>query len=113
MAKEEWGSKRSCLNPACGARFYDLKRNPIVCPRCGTEFDPQTAAKPRRPRPAAPAPERKDVASPTEIDVGIGAPEEAGDEDDVIGRAPRFDEDEDDAEVFEAIDGGDAAAADR
>ena len=105
MAKEEWGSKRSC--PDCGARFYDLKRNPIVCPRCGTEFDLQTAAKPRRPRPAAP--ERKDVAPPTEID----ASEETGDEDDAIGRASRFGEDEDDTDVFEVIDGGDAAAADR
>ncbi|MGB0671459.1 MAG: TIGR02300 family protein, partial [Rhodospirillales bacterium] len=32
MAKPEWGTKRACQS--CGARFYDLGRNPIVCPKC-------------------------------------------------------------------------------
>ena len=27
MAKAEWGLKRTCLS--CGARFYDLQREPI------------------------------------------------------------------------------------
>ncbi|MCX7932423.1 MAG: FYDLN acid domain-containing protein, partial [Rhodovarius sp.] len=30
MAKPELGSKRTCVS--CGARFYDLMRNPAVCP---------------------------------------------------------------------------------
>ncbi len=38
MAKEVWGAKRVCQNLGCGARFYDLMRNPILCPKCGTEF---------------------------------------------------------------------------
>ncbi len=48
MTKAELGTKRLC--PNCGARYYDLNHDPIVCPRCGTEFEvavtrvrPQTA----------------------------------------------------------------------
>ena len=37
MAKVEWGKKRKCLN--CNAKFYDLNKNPIVCPICNTVFD--------------------------------------------------------------------------
>jgi len=32
--KEARGTKRTCQNPECGARFYDLNRDPIVCPIC-------------------------------------------------------------------------------
>ena len=52
MAKAEWGTKRTCLS--CGARFYDLRREPIVCPACGATVDATAQSKPRRAR-AAPA----------------------------------------------------------
>lgn len=29
------GTKRTCQNDECGSRFYDLNRDPIVCPICG------------------------------------------------------------------------------
>jgi uncharacterized protein (TIGR02300 family) len=32
------GTKRTCQ--ACEARFYDLGRNPIVCPMCGAHYAP-------------------------------------------------------------------------
>lgn len=48
MAKAEWGSKRIC--PACSVRYYDMKKNPPVCPRCGTVFDPETLLRARRGR---------------------------------------------------------------
>ena len=48
MAKPEWGVKRACL--ACGTHFYDMQKQPIVCPNCGTVFDPETIFKPRRAR---------------------------------------------------------------
>lgn len=32
------GTKHVC--PACEARFYDLKRSPIVCPACSSLFVP-------------------------------------------------------------------------
>ncbi len=50
MAKPEWGAKRICHN--CGARYYDLQRDPIVCPKCGTEYDPEAFLKSRRSRSA-------------------------------------------------------------
>src|SRR5215510_8416206 len=37
--KAERGAKRTCRNPECGARFYDLNRDPIVCPICQTVFE--------------------------------------------------------------------------
>lgn len=48
MAKPEWGTKRTC--PHCGARFYDLRRETIVCPKCDTPYDAQVDAKPKRVR---------------------------------------------------------------
>ncbi len=36
MAKPELGNKHQCQN--CGARFFDLNKNPITCPKCGTVF---------------------------------------------------------------------------
>lgn len=48
MAKPEWGAKRICHN--CGARYYDLQRDPIICPKCGTEYDPEAFLKSRRSR---------------------------------------------------------------
>jgi uncharacterized protein (TIGR02300 family) len=34
------GTKRTCQ--ACEVRFYDLARNPIVCPMCGAHYAPPT-----------------------------------------------------------------------
>jgi uncharacterized protein (TIGR02300 family) len=36
VAKPELGAKRQCQ--ACAAKFFDLNRDPIVCPKCGTVF---------------------------------------------------------------------------
>ncbi|MGB4100548.1 MAG: TIGR02300 family protein [Alphaproteobacteria bacterium] len=46
MAKPEWGLKRLC--PGCGTRYYDMKKNPPVCPSCKTVFDPEVLMKTRR-----------------------------------------------------------------
>lgn len=32
------GTKRTCQNSECGARFYDLNRNPIICPICSSKY---------------------------------------------------------------------------
>lgn len=36
MAKPELGNKHQCQD--CGARFFDLNKSPITCPKCGTIF---------------------------------------------------------------------------
>lgn len=42
------GTKRIC--PKCGAKFYDLNKNPAKCPKCSHSYDPSVAVKPRRGR---------------------------------------------------------------
>ena len=37
--KQARGTKRTCQSDECGARFYDLSRNPIACPVCGSIYD--------------------------------------------------------------------------
>lgn len=56
MAKPELGTKRLCAN--CGAKFYDLSKTPIVCPKCETVFViPVVTSRSRQPEPvAAPVP---------------------------------------------------------
>lgn len=58
MAKQEWGVKRACL--ACGTRFYDMQKDPILCPSCGVKFDVESIFRPRRSR----APVEEPVAKP-------------------------------------------------
>ncbi|HXF53813.1 MAG TPA: TIGR02300 family protein [Hyphomicrobiaceae bacterium] len=53
--KQARGTKRTCQNPDCGSRFYDLDRDPIVCPICGSEYVIATAPL------VAAAPEEKDL----------------------------------------------------
>ncbi len=33
MAKLELGNKRTCQQ--CGTKFFDLNKNPVICPKCG------------------------------------------------------------------------------
>jgi uncharacterized protein (TIGR02300 family) len=37
VAKPELGIKRLCAS--CGAKFYDLSKSPIVCPKCSTVYE--------------------------------------------------------------------------
>jgi uncharacterized protein (TIGR02300 family) len=53
VVKANWGSKRTCQS--CGARFYDLNKSPIKCPKCGREHDREDFVKVRRGRGAAAA----------------------------------------------------------
>ena len=50
MSKPELGTKRDC--PSCGAKFYDLNKNPVVCPKCEHEYVPDTGMKAKRAKPA-------------------------------------------------------------
>ncbi|HYM33284.1 MAG TPA: TIGR02300 family protein [Candidatus Cybelea sp.] len=103
MAKPEWGTKRRCTS--CGAVFYDLRKDPIICPRCQTVHQPELLLKPRRSRPeekAAPKP--PPPPKPVEPEEPAAAEEEAEDEA-FIEDASELGEDEDDmAEVIEGAD---------
>ena len=69
MAKPEWGSKRIC--PSCGTRYYDLLREPVVCPKCSTPFDPEALLRARRARPAAPVAKELEPVGTEEVDPDI------------------------------------------
>jgi uncharacterized protein (TIGR02300 family) len=62
MAKPELGIKRVCVS--CGTRFYDLTKQPAVCPKCGTE---QPAEQPRPRRAGGNVVEEKRRAKPVPV----------------------------------------------
>ena len=53
MIKPDMGTKQDC--PNCGARFFDLNRDPITCPACETVVVPEAPTKTRRKASAAKA----------------------------------------------------------
>jgi uncharacterized protein (TIGR02300 family) len=129
VVKAELGTKRTC--PSCTARFYDLMKNPITCPKCGASFVAEvllpskgdsSAHAPPKPRPVIepevePAPDvelvsleeaepqgEDETAAIEDVDLGEEVPVE-GEEDDVFLEA----EEEDEAAVPDIIGGpGDA-----
>ncbi|GJE04397.1 MULTISPECIES: TIGR02300 family protein [Methylobacterium] len=50
MARPELGLKRQCMS--CGAKFYDLNRDPATCPKCGTVYQIAALTTTRMPAPA-------------------------------------------------------------
>ena len=65
MAKPELGTKRLCGN--CAAKFYDLGKEPIVCPKCHTVLQLVTSARGRpEPARAQPAAEEETQAPETQ-----------------------------------------------
>jgi len=89
VAKAEWGQKRIC--PNCSTRYYDMKKNPPVCPSCGTAFDPEILLRTRRGRAAPKAAAAVAVVIPDEVEIPVAAGEEA--EDAVIEDAEELGED--------------------
>jgi uncharacterized protein (TIGR02300 family) len=131
VAKPELGTKRLCAS--CGAKFYDLNKDPIHCPKCGTVYEvapvvtrggrPDAAAA-ARPAPAAevatPEPQEVETVSLEEADAeasGAKKPAtgdaEAGDDDVEIDESLDDDDDntfieeqeEEDADVTDIIGG--------
>ena len=76
MAKLELGNKHQCQN--CGAKFFDLNKDPIVCPKCGTVF--QSVAARARPAAKAEEEEETEVATPAGVEVVSLDEVEAGEE---------------------------------
>ena len=108
MPKAEWGVKRTCQS--CGAVFYDLRRDPITCPKCGTEHDPEAVLKSRRGR-AAPVEEVKPVPAavePAEPEAAEEVAEKEGEEEEqeaVMEDTSDLGEDNDDlGEVMENVE---------
>jgi uncharacterized protein (TIGR02300 family) len=95
MAKPELGTKRLCTD--CGARFYDLNRDPVTCPKCGSQFDVASLTATRHPS-AKPRgkPEPEAAADDDQVGEPLVALEEADAEEAETGRAePEIPDDED------------------
>lgn len=94
MAQSNLGTKRVCVS--CSARFYDLNKNPAVCPKCGAE---QPVELPRLRRPVEAAPESKpktgENAVDNDVDVDLDADADE-DSDAVLPDDAGLDDDDDD-----------------
>ena len=69
MAKPELGEKRVC--PSCAAKYYDLNKDPIICPKCGATFELVVATAKAKPEQEA---ETKESATDEE-DIEVDGPE--------------------------------------
>ena len=68
VVKAELGTKRTC--PSCAARFYDLMKNPIVCPKCNANFVAASVLPSKGEMPAmAPAPKPRVVEVADDVEV--------------------------------------------
>jgi len=127
VAKAELGTKRLCAN--CGAKFYDLNKDPIHCPKCETVYviapivsrsRPEAAPVAPRPAPveeaAVPEPQEAELVSLEEADAeASGAKKttgEAGVEEEEVEIGETLDDDtfieeqeEEDADVTDIIGG--------
>lgn len=105
MAKEEWGVKRLCLS--CGARFYDLKKMPIVCPKCETIFEPESPIKSKRWQASANAAEKAaeqtKVAEPEEELADIEVQSDDDDDDDESNDTLLADDDTENDDVSSVV----------
>lgn len=96
MVDAELGTKRSC--PSCSSRFYDLNKDPIVCPSCSESFivEPILPSKSDAASPAKPVEEEEKPKK--DDDVEIVSLEDAEDDDD--------DADDDEAAAIKDVDLG-------
>lgn len=119
MAKPELGAKHQCQN--CATKFFDLNRDPILCPKCGAVFVPLPVARaPTRASAAAVAARDEgeveqetagvEIVSLDEAEAGE-KPEPATDDDIEVDDTPADDntfleeEEEGDDDVADLIDG--------
>jgi uncharacterized protein (TIGR02300 family) len=115
------GTKRTCQNSNCGSRFYDLMRDPIACPMCGSAYVVAVApigsaamANLRNKAPVAPPPDFEMADGPKAEDGAEAVPEEAladiegGDEPVVVADDETFLEEEEDggSDVTGIVGGG-------
>ena len=109
MAKPELGTKRLCGN--CSAKFYDLNKSPIICPKCSTVLElaatPRARAEPVTPaRAVAPAPAEEEAVVPETQEAEFVSLEDADAE--AQGKKPAEGEAaegaEEDIEIDESLD---------
>ncbi len=96
MAKPELGLKRQCMS--CGAKFYDLNKDPATCPKCGTVFQATALS-----RVAAPVVARAAPAQEEEAELEAAGPELVSLEEVEAGEAEKDLPIDDDIEVSDDV----------
>jgi len=101
VAKVDLGMKLTC--ESCGARFYDLNKQPGHCPKCGTANARPVIFKASR-RPSAEDREKaaqlaKAPPKPVPADEDVAADASEDEDEDVIEDTSDLGEDDDDVEV--------------
>jgi len=107
VARFERGTKRLCAH--CGAKFYDLNKTPIICPKCETAFQiaPAMLARGRGEAAGRPLAKGLETAEVPEIqEAEFVSLEEADVERQATGKVPVVDliEGEEEIELDETID---------
>jgi uncharacterized protein (TIGR02300 family) len=78
MSKSSWGRKHLCLQ--CQTPFYDLRREPIACPKCGAAHQPVMLLK------SDGRPARRSRLPPTLATIpAVAAPDEPATSPDPVG----------------------------
>ena len=90
MSELNWGRKHVCLE--CQAPFYDMRREPITCPKCGATHQPAVLLK------SAGRPPRRNRLQPAQMTTPAVEPEEEA----VVSPGPE--DPELDAEANEGVD---------
>lgn len=107
MSKPERGTKRQCLK--CGTKYYDLNKDPIVCPSCGAPFVAAVTATEKVRSKAKPAAPVEDETDEVEVDVAaaeVGAEVVSLEEAEAkVKPVASSDDDDDDDESDEVIPG--------
>jgi uncharacterized protein (TIGR02300 family) len=113
VAKAELGTKRLCAN--CGAKFYDLSKDPIHCPKCGTVHVVAPIVTRGRPEPVAPVVPRapapvEEIVVPEPAEIETVSLEEADAEAQGAKKTPVAGEPgaEEEVEVEETLDDDDS-----
>jgi len=109
VAKPELGTKRLCGN--CSVKFYDLNKNPIVCPKCHTVMELAAVSARSRPEPvapvrAAPAPAEEETVAPETQEAEFVSLEDADAEAQgkKVGETETAEGGDDDIEIDEQLD---------
>jgi len=106
VAKPELGTKRLC--GGCGAKFYDLSKDPIVCPKCHTVMALAALTARSRPeaasRPAPVAARQEEIVVPETQDAEFVSLEDADAEAQGKKGAEVVEGADDDIEIDESLD---------
>ncbi len=87
LVKADLGTKRAC--PSCSARFYDLEKRPIECPKCGFSYEPEALFKQRRRQPEPAGVVRaKETEDEEEEEEDDDTESEEDEEEEVVEEAP-------------------------